>query len=333
MSPLRWIPMFLAPLALVSCVGLGEKLSDEPPPLADMEEPVALFQEPDDEAIRVALPVGGFSGVYVKEVAESLDDLVEGGEGVVVTRIVENSPGDFAGLRVDDILLEATPRDGETVELSYPSHWRRLELETSPGTPIEIVFDRADEEMTTEIVLVPRARPADRTEAERFREEDRVGVVLRTATEVEARRAGLPPGGGAVVVGLSARSPWRHGRVRFSDLITAVDDKPVDHPNVVLEAIAKAPEDGAVRLSLLRGKQKLSVEAPVSRRETTIEEVEVFPLFSHEEKRGRSETKVLLGLFGYEETSAAWEMTLLWFIHFGGGDADRLEEVQEEPRP
>ena len=332
MSPLRLISTFLVPLVFVSCVGLGEKLRDEPLPLADMEEPVALFQEPDDEAIRVSLPAGGFSGVVVKEVAESLDDLVDGGEGVVVTRVVENSPGDFAGLKIDDILLEATPEGGETVELAYPSHWRRLELETSPGTPIEIVFDRADEEMTTELVLAPRAHPANRAEAERFREEDRVGVVLRTATEVEARRAGLSPGGGAVVVGLSARSPWR-GHVRFKDLIAAVDEKPVDHPNVVLEAIAKAPEDGVLQLKLRREAEELTVKAPVSRRETAIEEVEIFPVFSHEEKRGRSETKVLLGLFGYEETSAAWEMTLLWFIHFGGGDADRLEEVQEEPQP
>ncbi len=332
MNLLRLLATFLVPLALVSCAGLGEKLPDEPPPLADMEEPVALLQEPDDEAIRVSLPAGGFSGVSVKEVAESLDDLVEGGEGVVVTRVVENSPGDFAGLKIDDILIEATPEGGETVELAYPSQWRRLELETAPGTPIAIVFDRADEEMNTELELAPRAHPAGRAEAERFREEDRVGVVLRTATEVEARRVGLPPGGGAVVVGMSARSPWR-GRVRFKDLITAVDEKPVDHPNVVLEAIAKASDDGSVHLSLLRGEQNLTVDAPVSRRETKIEEVEVFPLFSHEEKRGRSETKVLLGLFGYEETSAAWEMTLLWFIHFGGGDADRLEEVKEEPQP
>ena len=40
----------------------------------------------------------------------------------------------------------------------------------------------------------------------------------------EARAAGLGPGGGAVVVGLSERSPWRAAGLRFGDLIVAALD-------------------------------------------------------------------------------------------------------------
>ena len=44
----------------------------DPPPLADMEEPLALFDEPRDEPRRRALPAGSFSGLHVKDARDSL---------------------------------------------------------------------------------------------------------------------------------------------------------------------------------------------------------------------------------------------------------------------
>jgi len=55
-----------------------------------------------------------------------------------------------------------------------------------------------------------------------------------------------------------------------------------------------------------------------------------FPiLFSHEKDRDTSETSFLLGLLGWKSTPAAWEFKLLWIIRFTGGDADKLEEVEQ----
>ena len=48
---------------------------------------------------------------------------------------------------------------------------------------------------------------------------------------------------------------------------------------------------------------------------------------SYESDRGTSETSVLLGMFNYKSTEAAWRFRLLWLFSFGGGDADRLIEV------
>ena len=62
-------------------------------------------------------------------------------------------------------------------------------------------------------------RPPDREPAETFREEQHAGIVVRTATEVEARAAGLGAGGGAVLIGLAANSPWRQKGLRFGDVI------------------------------------------------------------------------------------------------------------------
>src|SRR5258705_397212 len=77
------------------------------------------------------------------------------------------------------------------------------------GSVIEVELDRAAAELSVRITCVARVHGPDREKAPKLREEQRVGVVVRAATEVEARAAGLGPGGGAVVIGLARTSPWR----------------------------------------------------------------------------------------------------------------------------
>src|SRR6187402_3709254 len=76
------------------------------PPLATMEEPLALRAEPDDEAQRAELDPGAFSGVLVIDGRQSLEALLGEPEGVLVERVVENSPGAAAGLEPGDLLFE-----------------------------------------------------------------------------------------------------------------------------------------------------------------------------------------------------------------------------------
>ena len=328
-NPLRLVLLLAASLPLWSCAGLGGGLPKSPPPLADMEEPVDRLDEPDDEAERLRLDPGCFSGIHTREAAESLDALSGGGsEGLLVDRVIENSPAEAAGIEVGDLLLEVSPAGGEPVVLRRPSEWRAIELESAPGTRLTLRYDRAESERECELVLVARMRSAERDEGERFREEERVGVVIRTATEVEARRAGLAPGGGAVIVGLSKHSPWRGCGLTFGDLVVQVDDRKVSHPQVLLEAISAAAADEKLALELRRGDEPITVSAPLTWRQEEVSDVSVVPLFSHESKPGFSKTKILYGLFGYEETPAAWSFQFLWLINFGGGESDHLVEVR-----
>lgn len=307
--------------ALAACAALPER----PPALADMEEPLDLYAEPDDEATRRALPPGGFSGLYVRDARETLAAKLDEAAAVVVDRVVENSPADRAGLAPDDLLLEVVVADGPPRALHRPSEWRQIELDTRPGTRIVLFVDRAGREARSEFELAPRVRAAERAPAERFREEQRVGVVVRTATEVEARGAGLGPGGGAVIVGLSARSPWRGAGLRFGDLLVAVDERPIAHPQDLLTAL-REPGRERIALAFVRDGERRTVEAPLSRREQELQSIDLPLLFSYEADRGRSEWSLLLGLLHYESTAAAWRFRLLWLIGFGGGDADRLLE-------
>jgi len=326
------IALALLALFLPGCQYLYPSLPDERAPLADMEEPLDLFEEPDDEAARRALLKGGFTGVYVREAAESLEDLGDEPGGVVVSRVVENSPGERAGLLPEDVILEVRRNQMAAIELGWPSQWRDIELGTVPGDVLRVIYERAAAEGEASLKVVERFGVPERVKTERFREEEKVGIVVRTATEVEGRAAGLAPGGGAVVVGMSRGSPWRVTGLRFEDMITAVDGKDVAHPQVVLDAIGAAEYGQVLALAVRRGEETLTLDAPVSEREGELRGFTIPLIFSHEDERGTSETSFLFGLLGYKETPAAWEFRLLWLIRFTGGDGDRLEAVEEPER-
>lgn len=315
-------------VALAGCSSLvPRELPSKRPPLADMEEPLELAQEPKDEEERVKLPLGGFTGLYVADARKTLDEMEGDAAGVRVARIVENSPGDAAGIEEGDLLVEATDSGGARHELSYPSQWRAIELAAAPGSTIRVVLDRAGEEKQAEIGVVARVRATERQEPVRLREETKVGIVLRSATEVEARAAGLGPGGGAVVVGLSGGSPWRGAGLRFGDLLVAVGGKEVAHPQAVLDAVRASEHGEVLTVEYVRDGKRESIEAPVSRRAKEVSHVSVPVLFSYDAERGDTEWSAILGLVNYRSTIAAWQLRLLWLIKLGGGDADRLVEV------
>lgn len=317
-------------LSLTGCSSLGGgDLEKKSPALADMEEPLPLHEEPKDEAARKALPLGTFTGVTTADARRSLDELEGDSAGLRVARVVENSPGDAAGIEEDDLLLDVSLDGGAARVLRWPSEWRQVELDAKAGSRLRVRLDRAGMVRTTEVIAVPRARGGDRVAAQRYREEKRAGFVVRTATEVEARAAGLGPGAGAVVVGLAAASPWRKAGLVFGDLIPKVGDREVAHPQELLEAVREAEEDAVLSAEVVRGAERLTFELPVTRRRQELRSFSIPLVYSYEHSRGASETSILVGAVKHRTTSAAWEWRILWLLSFGGGDADVLEELDK----
>ncbi len=103
----------------------------------------------------------------------------------------------------------------------------------------------------------------------------------------------------------------------------------VDHPQVLIEAIREAPYPKGLQLHYLRQGQEHVVQAPVSRRIGELRKFSLPLLFSYEKERGVSETSFLFWIFQWKRSAVAWEFRFLWFFKFAGGEADRLEKVDE----
>ncbi len=315
-------------VVLAGLFGCAAELPKQSPPLAAMQEPPALLVEPSDELERAALDPGAFSGIEVADARASLDALLEAPEGIAVARVVENSPAAQAGIVPGDLLLSARVLpDGPEQDLSWPSEWRDLELKSAAGSEIEVNLDRAGATKRTRLLMTARYRPAERIAVARLREDQRAGIVVRGATEVEARKAGMGPGAGAVIVGLSGDSPWRKADLRFGDLIVAVDGEPLGAPDVLIERIRGAKPGAELELDVQRAGVALKLRAPLSQREQELSEFSIPLVFTYEHTRTGTETSFLFGLFHYESTRAAWAVRLLWLIKFSGGDSDQLEEL------
>ncbi|MFK7740430.1 MAG: hypothetical protein AB8H80_08900 [Planctomycetota bacterium] len=324
--PLPVLALLALALLLPPTAGcsINPDLPQEPPALVDMEEPLDLRIEPNDESKRVALAKGTFSGLYLRDSRDTLAAKLDEPDSVEVERVVENSPAALAGIAPGDLVLEAEV-DGDARTIRRPSEWRRIELEAQPGTEITLFLDRAGREARTTLRLVERASPPPRALTARFREEQRAGIVVRTATEVEARGAGLGPGGGAVLIGMSQKSPWRRAGLRFKDLLVAVDDAEIAHPEDLLQAIRDKAR-ASMRLTYTRGGRRFTTDVALTDRDQETNEITIPLLFSYEADRGKSEWSLLLGMFNYRSTKAAWRFRLLWLIGFGGGDSDQLLE-------
>ena len=117
-------------------------LPTAPPPLADMEEPLDLLREPDDEAARRALPLGAFSGLVVDDARDTLAQKLDEDGVLRIVAIVENSPAVAAGLQVGDELLEAKLPKLEAKPLRRPSDWRAPQSARArvPPHPTMVLF-------------------------------------------------------------------------------------------------------------------------------------------------------------------------------------------------
>lgn len=321
----------LCAVALIALLGVAtgcaSDLADEPPPLSDVEEPLPLKEEPSDEAARKELPKGGFTGLYVTDARLSLDEMGDAGNGVRVETVVENSPAAAAGIRPGDIILDIAKNGGPSTELHWVSEWRKFELESKSGDSLKVVIDRAGEGHEATIAVEDRLAAPERTKIAYYREEKHLGFAARTATEVEARTAGLGPGGGAVIVGLSKKSPLRAAGVEFGDLLTSVDKSPLSHPQMLIDAVAQREAGDRLELGIVRGGAVQTVSVVLSERESEMQGFSIPGLISYEENGESSDFSFLLGFLGFESTPAAWRFKLFWLLNFKGGENDQLEEV------
>lgn len=328
MKRLLWLLFPLAMCSLTGCGALQSGLPTQAAPLAEMDISRERFPLPKDEAARLKLPPGVFTGIEVGDSRQTLEAQIEAPEGVLVAHVVENSPAVAAGIAEGDILLKAGVGNTAPTPLHWPSDWYKLEETTPLDAKIHVVFDRAGRGGETDIKPIQRLAPPRRLEAATFREEAKVGVVVRNASEVEAHKAGLARGEGCVVVGLAASSPWRKAGMVFGDIILDINGAPMPNPQALLTAINHLNPGDIVRIGVFRDDRKVTLDTSVSRRKKETTDFEIPLIYSYKIHEGIENTSVLLGLYSQRKTAVASRVTLFWIIDYTVGDATRLEEIK-----
>jgi len=254
---------------------------------------------------------------------------LEAFEGVLVTGIVENSPAATAGIQVGDIIIEAAIDENTATLLHWPSDWFKLEQAAQVDSVIHVLYDRAGRDFKTAIKPVKRISPPNRLSGNTFREESKVGIIVRNASEVEAERAGLTRGEGSVVIGLARTSPWKQAGLLYGDIILEINNIKIKNPQELLITINGLNKGDDVKIVVFRDGEKITLNATVSKRQKETKAFSIPLLFSYGKKGGIEKTSVLLDILSVKKTQVASEYRLFWLINFTTGDSNRLEEIKQ----
>jgi serine protease Do len=186
------------------------------------------------------------------QLAESFE--VEEPRGALVTEVTDDSPASEADLRSGDIILEF---DDQTVRTSDQLSW--LVGSTGPGSRVDVSILRNGTRQTRTLELVAhpdQSRPDDLPDAaspESADESTPMQLQVKDLTESLARQLGAGSRSGVVVTDIGDDSPARNAGLRRRDVITAVDETPVDSANDFQDLLDQRTAGEVVRLKLVRG--------------------------------------------------------------------------------
>jgi serine protease Do len=242
---------------------------------------------------------GAFLGIQMEDVtaAKMGEYKLSAERGVIVRSVEKGSPAEAANLQVNDVILE-----WESVQVWSSTQMVRLVRETPPGRRVGLGISRNGKKMSLSVIVGKReaqgldgrylrALPpgpgwevgpgaGDRTfefrlpgrggpfgpgmgDAEPNLEgQPRLGVTVQPLTGQLAEFLSVPGRQGVLVTSVREGQP-AFNKLRAGDVIVRVDGKTVESPEALIR-IVQDPRKAKLELTIIRDKQELAVEVPLS---------------------------------------------------------------------
>lgn len=223
--------------------------------------PVSLFPKEARKRERA------FLGVSVQEVPRKYRKKydLKRGEGVLVSYVVQDSPADYADIEEGDIILEM---DGS--RLKSPSHLSRLMRRHVPGDRVSIRMIHDGKEKSVTVKLSKgKNREEERTSI--FLSGRRafaiplgwrpyLGVYLQDLNEDLAKYFNVDENSGVLVTEVEEESPAEDAGIKPGDILTQIDEEPVQSVDDALDILADYEPDDEVVITVIRsgGEKKLT---------------------------------------------------------------------------
>lgn len=236
---------------------------------------------------------GSFLGVYTEDInRENMGRYNLGREprGVGITKVMEGSPAERAGLRKDDVILKF---DNETV--TSVRKLNRLIGETAPEHSVRLTIARGGDEKDLSVTLGKRsdfntayALPNQRWEdLERLRDfkfdnkdnntysfvfgnNRRIGVTTTQLTKQLADYFGVPGGKGLLITSVRDDSPAAKAGLRAGDVITEADGNAVGAVSDLMRALNRK-DAGELTLTIIHDKSQRTIRlTPEANKDTNL---------------------------------------------------------------
>ena len=218
--------------------------------------PIDVAMEVADQLKSTGRVSRGWLGVEIQQVSRELAESfgLEQPQGALVTQVFPDSPGEAGGLLAGDIITEF---NGHTIDLwsELPHYVGRA----GPGSEAEVDLVRDGEKMTLVVEIGELPDDAVARSGRLGAEPSTLGLVVEPLRDAARERLKLD--GGVVVV--RSEGPAGEAGIRERDIITRLDNKPVDSLDSFQEIAESLPQGRSVSVLIVRGERPLFVPLKV----------------------------------------------------------------------
>jgi C-terminal processing protease CtpA/Prc len=206
----------------------------------------------------------GYLGVYIEKFSKEEQKDLGVSNGVLITGVIEDGPAEKAGLMEDDVILTFHGK-----KIDDPDDLINAVRETRPSTEAVLTVLRDGKKMDV-TVTVGKYRSAISL---RFRPKAKgrvmtlsiggggyLGVRLQDMNKDLAGYFGVQDDGGALIIEVMEDTPAMEAGLKSGDVITKIDDEPINSPEDAREVLADYEEGDEVEVTLIRHKNQKKVK-------------------------------------------------------------------------
>lgn len=245
-------------------------------------ENVLVYSNDGDGEIKIKKSgKGAYMGIYMEDLCKKAIEKNKYPKktGVLITKIVEDSPAEEAGIKKNDIIFKLAGKEiGSTEELS------KVVKQHEPGAEIDVVLYRKGKKKTIGITLGEQPYEFYTFNADEFKDyamelgrhagdigssvgfwlkdnfglKGRLGLHVMELDEDMAGYFDVKEGGGVLVLKISEDSPAEEAGIKAGDVITLVNGEGIFEPEDLIDELCGFEEGDEVELTVIRKGKKQS---------------------------------------------------------------------------
>jgi serine protease Do len=206
--------------------------------------PINMAKKIRDQLVETGTVTRGQLGVYIQDLNEDLAQSfgLKDTKGILVSKVIEDSPAAKAGLKQGDILLKA---DGRPV--GKVNEFRNAIAMTAPGTVVHLDILRNGKPLEIKVTIGKRQGKEGSGEAA-VEKTGSYGLSLQALTPELAAQLGYQNVSGVLVAAVEDGSPADDAGIQQGDLILEINRQAVTTPEMASKALRASANKPALLL-------------------------------------------------------------------------------------
>lgn len=277
-----------------------------------------------------ALGEGAYLGLYAQSNSNVLD-ASNAMPGATVTRVVENSPAEGAGVKAGDVVLRV---GGQPI--ADAARLEGIVEAGAPGDVLELEVERDRRVLKLAATLAPRVQPPPDPDAPAeavapppsWIERERLGAEFVALSAEDSVAIGLEARQGVRLSRVAKPGPLAKAGIAPGDVLAAIDGEPIFSGEALVERIEELAPGSKIRFRVVAPdgdarERGVRLRKPPS--ETR--KVRLPPFVNYSRSPTSSELSIPILLFKRKSFEGATRYSWLWLFQFETGASDELLEV------